>query len=109
MWSDPIVDQVRAEAKNWSDQFGGDLHAMFEELRRLERESGREVIALPPDQRTNLRFQWRRYLPPPHRGLRSTLSRDRDRLRQPCDSYLTAAEYGFEIIRPFALSWSANT
>ena len=48
MWSDPIVDEIRAEAKKWSDQFNGDIHAMFEELRRLERVSGREILSLPP-------------------------------------------------------------
>jgi hypothetical protein len=48
MWTDPIVDEIRANAKKWSDQFGGDLHAMFEELRRLERESGENIVSLPP-------------------------------------------------------------
>jgi hypothetical protein len=48
MWIDPIVEEIRESSKNWSDQFGGDLHAMCEDLRRRERESGRVYISLPP-------------------------------------------------------------
>jgi hypothetical protein len=48
MWSDPIVDQIRAEAKAWSDQFGGDVNAMFAELRRLDEASGELLVTLPP-------------------------------------------------------------
>jgi hypothetical protein len=48
MWSDPIVDEVRAEAKQWADQFQGDVRAMFAEIRRLEKLSGEKFITLPP-------------------------------------------------------------
>lgn len=48
MWSDPIVDEIRTEAKAWADQFKGDVHALFEELRRLEQESGQNGLTLPP-------------------------------------------------------------
>ena len=48
MRGDPIVEEIRANSKKWFDQFGGDLHAMFEELRRMERESGQEYVTLPP-------------------------------------------------------------
>ena len=48
MWTDPIVDGVRSEAKRWADQFAGDVEAMFAELKRLEQESGREYLELPP-------------------------------------------------------------
>jgi hypothetical protein len=48
MWTDPIVDEIRAAAKEWSDQFQGDVHAMFEELRRLEADSDVPVVSMPP-------------------------------------------------------------
>lgn len=48
MWSDPIVDQIRAEAKAWSDQFGGDVDAIFAEMRRLEESSDEPLVAMPP-------------------------------------------------------------
>ena len=48
MWTDPIVDEVRAEAKKWSEQFAGDVHAMFAELRRLEQLSSEQFVTLPP-------------------------------------------------------------
>jgi hypothetical protein len=47
MWSDPIVDEVRKHATAWTAQFNGDVQAMFEELRRLEREAGVKSVTLP--------------------------------------------------------------
>lgn len=47
MWSDPIVDDVRKNGTAWTAQFNGDVQAMFEELRRLEREAGVKSVTLP--------------------------------------------------------------
>ncbi|RIK70444.1 MAG: hypothetical protein DCC67_20740 [Planctomycetota bacterium] len=38
----------RVEAKAWSDQFGGDVDAMFADLRRLDDSSDAPLVAMPP-------------------------------------------------------------
>lgn len=50
MWSDPIVSELRSNGIEWGAQFGGDVNAMFAELRRLERESGVSSVVLHPRQ-----------------------------------------------------------
>ena len=48
MYDDPIVNEIRRVRKQHTDKFGGDLHAICEDLRRLERESGRKYVSFPP-------------------------------------------------------------
>jgi hypothetical protein len=48
MRSDPIVDEIRRRRKEHADRFHADLHAICEDLRQQERESGREFVSLPP-------------------------------------------------------------
>ncbi|REK20607.1 MAG: hypothetical protein DWQ41_24700 [Planctomycetota bacterium] len=48
MRNDPIVDEIRRTRQEHTDKFNGDLHAICEHLRRLERESGREYASYPP-------------------------------------------------------------
>ncbi len=48
MHNDPIVDEIRRIRQEHTDRFGGDLHAICEDLRRLERESGRRYVSFPP-------------------------------------------------------------
>lgn len=48
MWSDPIVGELRSNGVEWGAQFGGDVAAMFAELRRLEKASGVSSVVLPP-------------------------------------------------------------
>jgi len=48
MYDDPIVDEIRQIRKQHTDKFGGDIHAICEDLRRLERESGRQYVSFPP-------------------------------------------------------------
>ncbi|MCB0200249.1 MAG: hypothetical protein KDI03_09285 [Anaerolineae bacterium] len=48
MWTDPIVEEIRQAREAYAKQFNYDLDAIFEDLKRLERESGREVVSFPP-------------------------------------------------------------
>jgi hypothetical protein len=48
MRNDPIVDEIRRRRKEHADRFHGDLHAICEDLRRQERESGREDSSISP-------------------------------------------------------------
>ncbi|MBW3538915.1 MAG: hypothetical protein KY476_01465 [Planctomycetes bacterium] len=45
MRNDPIVEEIRRVRQEHSDRFGGDLHAICEDLRRQERESGRKYVS----------------------------------------------------------------
>ncbi|MBF0370636.1 MAG: hypothetical protein HQL52_14385 [Magnetococcales bacterium] len=48
MWSDPIVEEIHKIRKEYAARFDHDLDAMFKDLKRLERESGRKTVSLPP-------------------------------------------------------------
>jgi hypothetical protein len=48
MPDDPIIAEIRRIRAEYAAQFHGDLHAMCEDLRRRERESGRKYVTLPP-------------------------------------------------------------
>ena len=48
MRDDPIVDEIRKIRQEHTDKFNGDLHAICEDLRRRERESGRKYVSYPP-------------------------------------------------------------
>ena len=48
MRNDPIVDEIRRIRQQHTDQFNSDLHAICDDIRRLERESGREYVCYPP-------------------------------------------------------------
>lgn len=48
MRDDPIVDEIRRIRQEHTDQFNGDLHAICQDLRRRERESGRQYVTFPP-------------------------------------------------------------
>jgi hypothetical protein len=48
MRNDPIVDEIRRIRQEHTDRFDGDLHAICEDLRRQERESGREYVSFAP-------------------------------------------------------------
>jgi len=43
MRDDPIVNEVRRIRQAYAEQFKNDLHAICEDLRRQERESGRKL------------------------------------------------------------------
>ncbi len=48
MRNDPIVDEIRRIRQEHTDKFNGDLHAICEDVRLQERESGREYVSYPP-------------------------------------------------------------
>lgn len=48
MWSDPIVEEVRAIRDAYAKQFNYDLEAIYRDLKEQETRSGREVVSLPP-------------------------------------------------------------
>lgn len=43
MIDDPIVDEIRRIRRAYAERFNNDLHAICEDLRKQERESGREI------------------------------------------------------------------
>jgi hypothetical protein len=48
MCDDPIVAEIRRIREEHAKKFNYDLHAICEDLRRSERESGREYVSFPP-------------------------------------------------------------
>jgi hypothetical protein len=46
--TDPIVDEVRRCRMEHTRKFGGDLKLICEDLRRIQRESGCQVVRRPP-------------------------------------------------------------
>ncbi len=48
MSRDPIVDEIRAIRDEYARRFAYDLDAIYEDLKRRERESGVETEVLPP-------------------------------------------------------------
>jgi hypothetical protein len=46
--NDPIVDEVRRHRMEHTRKFGGDLKLICEDLRRIQRETGRQVVRWPP-------------------------------------------------------------
>lgn len=48
MWVDPIVEEVRKIRQEHAAQFGYDLDKIVQSLQQEERQSGREVVTLPP-------------------------------------------------------------
>lgn len=45
---DPIVDHVRKAGQAYIDSFKGDHKAMLEDLRRRQKDNGRQAVKLPP-------------------------------------------------------------
>jgi hypothetical protein len=48
MWDDPIVEEVRKVREAHAARFNYDLRAIYQDLKRLERESGRTFVRFPP-------------------------------------------------------------
>jgi hypothetical protein len=46
--NDPIVEEVRKYRMEHTQKFNGDLVAICRDLRRIQRESGLEVVRLAP-------------------------------------------------------------
>jgi len=47
-WVDPIVAEIHATRDRIVKEFGGDLHALCEQLRQRQREAGRVPVNHPP-------------------------------------------------------------
>ncbi|HEY0552824.1 MAG TPA: hypothetical protein VGG20_01055 [Thermoanaerobaculia bacterium] len=45
-WDDPIVEEVRKRGVEYAARFGHDLDKMVFDLRRRQRERGKEVVSL---------------------------------------------------------------
>ncbi len=48
MFDDPIVDEIRRVRRAHASQFDNDIFAIVADIRRLERESGRQHVNFPP-------------------------------------------------------------
>jgi hypothetical protein len=48
MWDDPIVGDTRELREEYLAELGHDLDALFRDLKKKERESGRKVVSLEP-------------------------------------------------------------
>lgn len=46
MWKDEIVEEIHQIREAYAKSFNYDLDAIFEDLRKKESESGREVVSL---------------------------------------------------------------
>lgn len=46
--NDPIIEEVREVRQNHARKFGHDLREIIKDLKRIERECGHRVVALPP-------------------------------------------------------------
>ena len=47
MRTDPIIDEIHRERETHAAKFGHDLRAIFNDLKRLERELGITPVSLP--------------------------------------------------------------
>ena len=48
MKDDPIVEEVRRAREDYAAKFNYDLEAIYQDLKRQERESGRTFVSFPP-------------------------------------------------------------
>jgi hypothetical protein len=48
MWTDPIVDEVRAAREDIAREFAFDLRRLIDDLQREQAQSGRPVVRLEP-------------------------------------------------------------
>ena len=51
---DPIVEEVRKYQMEHTRKFGGDLKAICEDLRAIQKASGYKVVRLPPRRRKTM-------------------------------------------------------
>ncbi|MCK6510520.1 hypothetical protein L6R29_11190 [Myxococcota bacterium] len=47
MWQDPIVAETRALREEYASQFGHDADAMFQDILRRQRVSGKKLVSFP--------------------------------------------------------------
>jgi hypothetical protein len=56
MWKDEIVEEIHQIRDNYAKSFNYDLNAIFEDLRKKQAESGREVVTL--SRQPGLKTRW---------------------------------------------------
>ena len=50
--NDPIVEEVREARRNHARKFGHNLREIIKDLKRIGKECGHRVVALPPKKET---------------------------------------------------------
>ena len=48
MWKDEIVEEVRRVRDEYAAKFNYDLDAIYEDIKKQEKQSERKVVSLPP-------------------------------------------------------------
>lgn len=48
MWKDEIVEEVRRVRGEYAAKFNHDLDAIYEDIKKQEKQSQRKVVSLPP-------------------------------------------------------------
>jgi len=48
MWQDPVIQETRQCREAYAATFNHDQDAIFEDIRRRQRESDRKVVSFPP-------------------------------------------------------------
>ena len=48
MWKDEIVEEVRKARDEYAAKFNYDLDAIYEDIKKQEKQSRRKVVSLPP-------------------------------------------------------------
>jgi hypothetical protein len=48
MWKDEIVEEVRKVRDEYAAKFNYDLDAIYEDIKKQEKQTRRKVISLPP-------------------------------------------------------------
>ena len=48
MWRDPIVEETRKRREQYAAQFKHDPDAIFEDIRKRQRQAGRKLASFPP-------------------------------------------------------------
>ncbi len=48
MWKDPIVEETRELRDEYARQLNYDVNAIFEDIIRSQRESGKKFVSFPP-------------------------------------------------------------
>lgn len=48
MWKDEIFEEVRKVRDEYAAKFNYDLDAIYEDIKKQEKQSGRKVVSLPP-------------------------------------------------------------
>lgn len=49
MWEDPVVEETREWRRQITHQFGEDVHAFFEYIRKREKDHPGGVVTFPPN------------------------------------------------------------